>query len=125
MNGRPRSAASVLRHRPSVSIERSPAVPTSSDVPPTEMVVPLSPGERWWGGAVADGTAMPFGAAHHHRDLATNAGYVDEPAAGANQSAPLLISDRGRYVWSDQPFAFTFPPRRLTLRGTGIEFGAR
>ncbi|MEP6561040.1 MAG: glycoside hydrolase family 31 protein [Nakamurella sp.] len=90
----------------------------------TESVLPLLPGERWWGGAVADGTAMPFGAAHHHRDLATNAGYVDEPAAGANQSAPLLISNQGRYVWSDDPFAFTFSPGQLTLRGNGIEFGA-
>ena len=46
---------------------------------------------------------MPFGAPAHHRDLAVNAGYVDDPTAGANQSAPLLVSDHGRYVWSDRP----------------------
>ncbi len=99
-------------------------MPASPAVESKDLVLPLPLGERWWGGAVADGTAMPFGSAHHHRDLATNAGFVDEPAAGANQSAPLLISDSGRYVWSNEPFAFTFSPGRLTLRGSGIEIGA-
>lgn len=96
------------------------------DVGPSmrELILPLHPGERWWGGAVADGTAMPFGARDHHRDLGLNAGYLDDPTAGANQSAPLLVSDRGRYVWSANPFAFTFASGRLTLRGRGIEVGA-
>ena len=94
------------------------------NVTSTRLVVPLLDDERWWGGAVTDGTAMPFGARYHHRDLATNAGYPDDPSAGANQSAPLLLSDRGRYVWSDDPFAFTFEPGRLTLRGIDIENGA-
>ena len=96
----------------------------AGDATVRELVLPLHHGERWWGGAVADGTAMPFGALAHHRDLAVNAGYVADPTAGANQSAPLLLSDRGRYVWSADPFAFTFAPGRLTLRGRGIEFGA-
>jgi alpha-glucosidase (family GH31 glycosyl hydrolase) len=99
-------------------------VPVGSDLPSRELVLPLHHGERWWGGAVADGTAMPFGALAHHRDLAVNAGHVDDPTAGANQSAPLLMSDHGRYVWSADPFAFTVAPGRLTLRGKGIEFGA-
>ena len=72
------------------------------------MRIEIEPGEWWWGGAVADGTLMPFGAAPHRRDLATNAGLVDDPTAGANQSAPLLVSSHGRYVWSDEPFTFAF-----------------
>nr|WP_232530760.1 glycoside hydrolase family 31 protein [Microlunatus antarcticus] len=68
----------------------------------------MEPDEWWWGGAVADGTLMPFGAAPHRRDLATNAGLVGDPTAGANQSAPLLVSSHGRYVWSDEPFTFAF-----------------
>lgn len=48
---------------------------------------------------------MPFGTRRQHRDLASNAGLVDDPLAGANQSAPLLLSDLGRSVWSDDPFA--------------------
>ena len=96
----------------------------SPDPCPRELVLPTRHGERWWGGAVADGTLMPFGAAGHQRDLASNAGYLHDPSAGANQSAPLLLSDRGRYVWSAEPFAFTVAPGRLTLHGNGIELGA-
>jgi alpha-glucosidase (family GH31 glycosyl hydrolase) len=64
------------------------------------------PDECWWGGAVADGQLMPFGAVPHHRDLATSAGFVHDPEAGPNQSAPLLVSNCGRFVWSDHPFEF-------------------
>ena len=67
---------------------------------------------------------MPFGTGPHHRDLRTNAGFVDEPSGGANQSAPLLLSDRGRYVWSDHPFAFTFDDGRLIIDGGDIRLGA-
>jgi alpha-glucosidase (family GH31 glycosyl hydrolase) len=70
--------------------------------------IDVGPGEWWWGGAVADGTLMPFGAEPHRRDLATSAGLVDRPNEGANQSAPLLVSSHGRYVWSDEPFTFAF-----------------
>lgn len=48
----------------------------------------LPAGERWWGGAVPDGGVMPFGDRPHHRDLAVNAGLLDDPTGGANQSAP-------------------------------------
>src|SRR4029450_10698558 len=61
--------------------------------------VALLPGECWWGGAVADGQAMPFGRAPHRRNLATSAGFVDDDTDGANQSAPLLVSSTGRYIW--------------------------
>ncbi len=98
-------------------------MPASSDAIRQDLVLPLHDRERWWGGAVTDGTAMPFGRVRHHRDLAANAGYADDATAGANQSAPLLVSDRGRYVWSADPFAFTFEPGRLMLRGNGIETG--
>jgi alpha-glucosidase (family GH31 glycosyl hydrolase) len=68
----------------------------------------LLPGEKWWGGAVADGKAMPFGNSPHRRNLATSAGFIDDDSGGANQSAPLLISNKGRYLWSDDPFEFAF-----------------
>lgn len=83
----------------------------------SRLEIPLLEGERWWGGAVADGQAMPFGRRPHHRDLATNAGFVDDPMDGANQSAPLLVSSRGRYVWSDAAFAFTVAQEALTVDG--------
>ncbi|GLY98630.1 glycoside hydrolase family 31 protein [Actinoplanes sp. NBRC 103695] len=82
-------------------------------------VVTLEDGERWWGGAVADGTVMPFRAGHR-RDLGWSAGKPDDPAHGPNQSAPLLLSSTGRYLWSDHPFAFTFGDGTLEISGRGI-----
>ena len=68
----------------------------------------VDPDEWWWGGAVADGQSMPFGARPHARDLGVNAGRLDDPTAGANQSASLLLSSQGRVVWSPDPFSYGF-----------------
>ncbi|OAS14807.1 glycoside hydrolase family 31 protein [Paenibacillus oryzisoli] len=75
-----------------------------------EIVLDLLPGEYWWGGRVSDGTSMPFGRSQFSADLAK--------ASGANQAAPLLISNKGRYIWSEEPFAFEINQERLAiLRG--------
>ena len=58
--------------------------------------LPFLPGERWWGGVAADGHEMPFRAGFR-RDLRD---------AAKNQVMPLLVSSHGRYIWSDDPFAF-------------------
>ena len=58
------------------------------------------PGELWWGGAVSDGTMMPYGATKASVDLCVS--------LRGNQGAPLFLSNRGRYVWSDRPFEITF-----------------
>lgn len=79
--------------------------------------IALHPGELWWGGAVADGQLMPFGPVPHTRDLGLSAGRAGDPGAGANQSAPLLVSSAGRYLWSDEPFAFTIGDGRLRAEG--------
>ncbi len=55
-------------------------------------------GEHWWGGAVGYGWRMPYlepiGAFDLSRDNSNN------------QVCPLLLSDRGRWLWSDKPFVF-------------------
>ncbi len=89
----------------------------------TELRLPLLGGERWWGGAVADGQVMPFGSAPHRRNLATSAGFLGDDTAGSNQSAPLLLSSLGRYVWSEHPFAFAFDNGELVVEGAQIAFG--
>ncbi|TPW74186.1 glycoside hydrolase family 31 protein [Schumannella soli] len=89
--------------------------------------VPLLADEVWWGGAVADGTLMPFGTVAHRRDLAHNAGLAADATSGANQSAPLLLSSAGRALWCDRPFAFEFvvEGRQRALRASPAEFGRR
>src|SRR5579872_2321040 len=59
----------------------------------------LLPNEHWWGGAVVDGHHMPLRAVAFERDL------MD---MGGNQAMPLLISNRGRSIWSEDPFHFRF-----------------
>lgn len=70
-------------------------------------VIQLLDGEKLWGGCVTDGRAMPFGTQDFERDLyGTTRG---------NQAQPLLISDRGRYVWCEEAFKFSFEGKTLTV----------
>ncbi|THF80357.1 glycoside hydrolase family 31 protein [Cohnella fermenti] len=71
--------------------------------------VTLLEDEHWWGGAVADGTEMPFGARAFKRDLFGNLAY--------NQANSLLLSSKGRTVWSEQPFRYSFDGSELVVDG--------
>ncbi|QHW32726.1 glycoside hydrolase [Paenibacillus rhizovicinus] len=73
-------------------------------------LVKLLPGEYWWGGVINDGVCMPFGDAPYVRDLRV----TDD-----NQAAPLLLSNLGRYVWSEDPFAFRIDDKELTIYDAG------
>jgi hypothetical protein len=108
-SGRPRQAiidtvAWVLDNTRDLTINGEIGTPAESE----RQRLSVLPGEWWWGGAVADGQLMPFGRARHGRNLATSAGFVNDDNDGANQSAPLLVSSAGRYIWSEQPFTFGF-----------------
>jgi len=72
--------------------------------------IELLDGENFWGGCTTDGRAMPFGREPFTRDL-----YGD---TRGNQAQPLLISDRGRYIWSEEPFAFAFSGKTLKVTST-------
>jgi alpha-glucosidase len=71
-----------------------------------ERMIPIEAGEQWFGGVVDDGFVMPFQNGYsfnlygHNKD---------------NQSAPLLLSTKGRYIWSNQPFAFTIEGNVLKI----------
>lgn len=56
------------------------------------------PGEKWWGGLVAAGNQMPYGAGDRIYDLTKE--------NLNNQIVPLMISSKGRYIWSEHPFRF-------------------
>jgi alpha-glucosidase len=57
------------------------------------------PGEYWWGGAVGIGERMPF--------VQPLSSYNLESQNSNNQVVPLLLSNKGRYLWSDKPFSFS------------------
>ena len=63
--------------------------------------------EYWWGGATALGSKMPYAAPLETIDIA-NHNYN-------NQVSPLLVSSRGRYVWSDRPFRFTVSGNNIRI----------
>jgi len=76
--------------------------------------VALLKGERFWGGCVTDGRAMPFGEDAFSRDLYGN--------TGGNQAQPLLISNKGRYVWNEEPFKFAFDGKALKIESKAGKF---
>lgn len=61
----------------------------------------MLPGEYWWGGLSAVGHQTPYDATSvaDHDLFANNKG---------NQAQPLLLSNKGRYVWSEQPIHYRF-----------------
>jgi alpha-glucosidase (family GH31 glycosyl hydrolase) len=69
--------------------------------------IPLLPGEHWWGGCVHDGASMPFPAGFTRK-------LIDQRG---NQVQPLLVSDRGRWVWCEEPFAFSVGAEALSVDG--------
>lgn len=56
-------------------------------------------GEYWWGGVVAYGGRMPYIQPVEEIDLLSK--------NNNNQVVPLLLSNKGRYVWSNFPFKFS------------------
>lgn len=80
----------------------------------------LVEGERWWGGAADDGVSMPFGTRPFTKNLGVPDGFGDDDARPSNQSAPVLLSTRGRIIWSDRPFVFSVNDGRLTIEGQDV-----
>lgn len=67
----------------------------------------LLDGEKWWGAATNLGTKMPFMVDGRQYDLRSK-NY-------SNQTAPLLLSNKGRYIWSETPFRFSYDNTTLHI----------
>lgn len=63
------------------------------------MKINMLEGEHWWGGAAVTAPVQPFDKTTDYE--------CDLLLADGNQSSPLLVSDKGRYVWSEHCFKFT------------------
>ena len=70
----------------------------------------ILPDEGWWGGLVNEGHIMPYGKSDFTFNL-----YGDNDG---NQALAFLISNKGRYVWSEKPFQFRFQNNQLTIDKT-------
>ena len=65
----------------------------------------LLTGEYWWGGAINSANFQPYpsGSTESLADLR------------GNSAMPLLLSNKGRYIWSDKPFDFSFSTDSIQL----------
>ncbi len=72
--------------------------------------------EYWWGGSVNAGHLMPF-----DKNACLNYDLVNHVGGGNDQYSPLMLSSKGRYVWSEKPFTITVQNGVLTLEGEDFE----
>ncbi|MEO6356570.1 MAG: glycoside hydrolase family 31 protein [Ferruginibacter sp.] len=75
--------------------------------------IDLQNNEMWWCGIINHGQLMPFSAATKYSNdlLGNNEG---------NQVQPLLLSNKGRYIWSEEPFKFSIAAGAINVTGLGI-----
>ena len=76
-----------------------------------ELKVSVLPGEGWWGGATRFGKREPFGL------NATSFSFDIRKNNYGNQAAPLMLSTKGRCVWSDKAFACAYTNGVMTFTG--------
>lgn len=81
----------------------------------TSRIEPL-PGEKWYGGYTAKALCNTPLEDLNFQPYQENESLMDLSRDNrGNQAAPLLESSKGRFVWSDQPFAFRFEDGVLIL----------
>lgn len=62
-----------------------------------ERVYRIESGEKWYGALVNDGERMPY----------RSGDFIDlNGDTKGNQGAPLLLSSKGHFIWSENPFSF-------------------
>jgi alpha-glucosidase len=68
----------------------------------------IEPNEYWWSGLSSEGHQMPYDATTQlERDL-----WGDNKG---NQAQPILLSNKGSYVWSENPIKYTFNKGEITV----------
>ena len=63
--------------------------------------------EQWFPGVIADAHLFPISDQSYAFDFWAN--------TAGNQGQPLLLSTHGRFVWSEDPFAFQFAEKQLIV----------
>jgi len=68
--------------------------------------IDLLPGEKVWSGIIKDGQKMPYSSGYKYDFFANNQD---------NQIQPLLLGNKGLWVWSEEPFAFEIKEDRILI----------
>ncbi len=72
------------------------------------LVLNIQKGEYWWGGLSSRGFETPY-------DDTSEVSYDLYGDNQGNQAQPLLLSSKGRYVWSEEPIRYEFKRGKLTV----------
>lgn len=70
--------------------------------------------EYWWGGTVLHASDMPYS---KESDVV-----IDLITEHRTQSAPLMLSNKGRYIWSDKETTFTMKDGVITVNCDDVDF---
>jgi alpha-glucosidase (family GH31 glycosyl hydrolase) len=73
-----------------------------------ELELRMLDGEYWWGGLSSVGHETPY----HSSSVISHNLWADNKG---NQAQPLLLSNKGRYVWSEEPIKYDFNKGRITV----------
>lgn len=68
----------------------------------------IIPGEYWWGGLSTVGHETPYDS-----ETVTSQDLWGDNLG--NQAQPLLLSSKGRYVWSESPIKYSFNKGKITV----------
>lgn len=71
-------------------------------------VINSIPDEYWWGAVVGYGERMPYVQPIEEFNIGSK--------NSNNQVVPFLLSNKGRYVWSDYPFTFSVSEGNVTIK---------
>lgn len=74
-----------------------------------ELIIRVEKGEYWWGGLSSKGHETPY-------DINTTVSYDLWGDNFGNQSQPLLLSSKGRYVWCEDPISYLFQDGQLIVK---------
>lgn len=74
--------------------------------------IPILPAEKWWGCVVNEGEKMPFANDFEGLDL--------RKSNWDNQVQPLMISSKGRYIWSNTPFKFQLRDGNIDIESNEV-----
>ncbi|MFH4964768.1 glycoside hydrolase family 31 protein [Gaetbulibacter sp. M235] len=82
------------------------------------LIIEIIKGEYWWGGLSTEGYNTPY-------DSKSNVAHDLWGNNVGNQAQPILLSSKGRYIWSDNPIKYSFNNGhiKITSRNSKIIFG--
>lgn len=75
------------------------------------LIVDIYENEYWWGGSADDGTENPFSCESlYERDFSIS---------GGNQTMPVYMSSKGRYIWCEDIFKISIQNGRIVIESEG------